>query len=89
MQKDSGNKGGYHKLRCERMRAGLTQKDMAKALGLSSSNAYCQKESGARRFSVEEAMRIARELDTSVEDLFLQGTTRPDELFPADDAWGR
>ena len=68
-----GKMGGYHRLRSERMRAGLTQQEMAAVLGLSSRNAYCQKESGVRRFSVEEAVRAARRLDSSVEELFFDG----------------
>lgn len=41
----------------ERVRAGLTQEDAAKACGISK-NSYCRKETGKSAFTVEEAVRL-------------------------------
>lgn len=62
----------YQTLRRERIRQGITQQEMAQLLGLASKNAYSQKERGERKFCVEEALIIARELNVSVEGLFFQ-----------------
>lgn len=70
MQHLGESRGAYHILKIERLRAGLTQREMAFALGFSSANAYGLKEKGERRFSVEEAMEISKRLKMSVEELF-------------------
>ena len=48
-----------HKLRAAREEMGLTQGDMAKALGYKSKSHYCMIESGQRGVSVEIALAIA------------------------------
>jgi DNA-binding XRE family transcriptional regulator len=56
-------------IRAERVRKGLTQKEMAKRLGLSVTS-YNQKESGKVQFNLEEFIQICHVLDTDPETLF-------------------
>ncbi len=59
-------------LRRARQNRGLSQTAMAMKLGYASRNAYSQKERGLRCVPVEEALRMARILGGSVEELFSQ-----------------
>lgn len=67
-----GNRCGreYITLIRVRQRMGLSQKNMAEALGYNSRQSYGMKERGERRFSVEEALVIARTLCMDVESVF-------------------
>ena len=56
-------------IRAERVRKGLTQKEMAKKLGLSVTS-YNQKESGKVQFNLDEFIQICYVLDTDPETLF-------------------
>ena len=62
----------YDKLRRMRIQCGMSQQEMANLLGLTSKNGYSLKERGERRFDVDEAITIARELNASVEELFFR-----------------
>ena len=55
-------------IRAERVRAGMTQLDMAKRLGMSVT-AYNLKESGKRQFSLDEFILICEILDTDPDTL--------------------
>jgi transcriptional regulator with XRE-family HTH domain len=54
--------------------AGLTQRQLAEALGLGSRVRISQYENGAKTPSVDLALRIAAALGTSVEDAFRSDT---------------
>lgn len=51
----------YQRIREVRQSKGVSQKHLALCLGISQS-AYCQKEKGSRRFSVDELLLIGIEL---------------------------
>jgi transcriptional regulator with XRE-family HTH domain len=55
-------------IRAERVRKGLTQKEMAKKLGLSAVS-YNQKEGGKIQFRLDEFIQICHVLDTDPETL--------------------
>lgn len=55
-------------IKAERVRAGLTQTYLAEKLGISLTS-YCLKETGARRFTVDELILIANTLGTDPETL--------------------
>lgn len=59
-----------NRLRELRLKAGLTQLEMAKRLNISESF-YCQLENGKRGIKVPMALNIAGILGTTVEDIFL------------------
>ena len=60
------------KLRELRKKAGYTQADMGKMLGLSTAG-YRQKETGKRKISVDEAGRMAQILKKTMDEIFLEG----------------
>ena len=55
-------------IKAERVRAGLTQEELAKKVGISVTS-YNLKETGTRQFSVDELMLIANALGTDPEAL--------------------
>lgn len=57
-------------LRAVRRSRDITGKDMKELLGYKSNATYYKKEGGSCRFTVEEALTIARYLGKSVEELF-------------------
>lgn len=57
------------KLKAKRVEFGLSQKDLAKVLGISAKN-MCIKECDNRnRFTIDEIITIARELRLSLKDI--------------------
>lgn len=62
----------YQKLKQFRTEKGLTLKEMSQILGYSSPNAYSRKEKGERRITVEEAKIIAKILNKSMDEIFLE-----------------
>lgn len=62
-------------LRVERLRRSLTQRQIAKKLGITEVS-YCRKENGIREFSREEVKNIAIELNISIDrvnEIFFDG----------------
>lgn len=55
-------------IKAERVRAGLTQDQLAKKLGISGTS-YNLKENGSRQFTVDELMLIAATLSTDPDTL--------------------
>ena len=55
-------------IKAERVRAGLTQEQLAKKLGISATS-YNLKETGARHFTVEELMLLAAAVNSDPESL--------------------
>lgn len=55
-------------IKAERVRAGLTQEELAKKMGIGVTS-YNLKENGTRQFSVDELMLIANALGTDPETL--------------------
>ena len=60
----------YSQLRKIRRQKKISQEEMASMLGLQSKNAYSLKERGKRKFSIDEALIVAKILGYSVKDLF-------------------
>lgn len=59
-----------YKLRFLRVKNNITQKYLANMLHISVSG-YNRKERGLRNFTIEEAYKIARFFDTTIENIFL------------------
>lgn len=57
-------------LKSERVKKELTQKQVADKLGLSP-GAYCDKENGRRKFTVNEAIRLSDLLECDIRKIFL------------------
>ncbi|MDU1252905.1 MAG: helix-turn-helix transcriptional regulator [Peptostreptococcaceae bacterium] len=57
-------------LKSLRVKQGLKQQDVANYLGITVS-AYNYKENGKRKFSIDEAIKLARLLKCDIEDIFL------------------
>lgn len=57
-------------LRTKRQEVGLTQRQMADAIGIGLCS-YNKKELGRTRFTLEEGMKIARVLNAGISGLFL------------------
>ncbi len=55
-------------IRAERVRCGLTQRDMAQKLGLSATG-YNHKETGKRQFTLDEFILICKILGTDPESI--------------------
>lgn len=64
-------------LRNARLSAGLTQKKMGELLGLTMAG-YRQKEIGQRRITIDEAQAIAKLLNKSLDDIFLDEINQND-----------
>lgn len=60
----------YEKLRKRRKEKRATVKELIGVLNLKTEAAYFKKETGDVRFTVEEAIALARFLETTVEELF-------------------
>jgi len=60
----------YTKLRKIRNERNISAREMADLLGLKTEAAYYKKESGAIRFSIEEAKKIAQKLDMQIDEIF-------------------
>ncbi len=60
----------YEKLRRLREERNLTQEEMAKLLGHVDKSSYSLKERGLRKFSVNEAYKIAEFFEMSIESIF-------------------
>ena len=57
-------------LKSLRVKQGLKQQDVANYLGITVS-VYNYKENGKRKFSIDEAIKLARLLKCDIEDIFL------------------
>lgn len=57
-------------LKSLRVKQGLKQKDVANYLGIKK-NTYAGKENGNRKFTIEEAIKLSKLFDCSIEDIFL------------------
>lgn len=57
-------------LKSLRVKQGLKQQDVANYLGITV-GAYNYKENGKRKFSIDEAIKLARLLKCDIEDIFL------------------
>lgn len=57
------------KLKRKRLRSGFTQQMLADAINISLS-AYCKKENGINKFTVDEAFKIAELLKCDIKDIF-------------------
>jgi len=64
------------KLRKVREAAGINQMELSHLIGYSSKNAYSQKERGERKFTLEEAKKIADFFGMTIEEIFFE-----DSLF--------
>jgi DNA-binding XRE family transcriptional regulator len=60
----------YPKLKKIREECGYTQDEMAKKLGHNSKSAYNMKENGTRKVTVEEAYKISKIFNKSIEEIF-------------------
>lgn len=60
----------YDVLRKLRKQERVSAKELAKLLDLKTKASYYKKESGAIKFSVEEARKIACHFDKSIEEIF-------------------
>lgn len=56
-------------LKSLRVKHGLSQKDTAKLLGITVAT-YNRKENGNRRFTVDEAIKLSKIFNTSIEEIF-------------------
>lgn len=61
----------YENLRRIRNEKKISALEMAQLLGLETAAAYYKKESGAIKFSLEEAKKIAEYLKMPIDDIFL------------------
>lgn len=50
---------------------GITQEKMAKELGYSGKSGYSMLENGKVRLTLEQAVKIAKKLEMSIDDIFL------------------
>lgn len=50
---------------------GITQEEMAKELGYSGKSGYSMLENGKVRLTLEQAVKIAKKLEMSIDDIFL------------------
>lgn len=66
-----------NKLRLAREKAGLTQSEMGRKLGLTLAG-YRQKEVGERKISVEEANKMVKILGTTLDEIFLNSNNQND-----------
>ena len=57
------------KLKRKRLRSGFTQQMLADAINISLS-AYCKKENGINKLTVDEAFKIAELLKCDIKDIF-------------------
>lgn len=57
-------------LRNQRIKKNVTALEMARLLGLKTKAAYYKKESGAVKITLDEAIKIADKLGTTLDDLF-------------------
>lgn len=71
-QRDYKKGGGIVNINLKkyRIKAGLTQKDMASKLGYKYTSGYNQLETGKRRINVEIAKKLSEILCVSIEELF-------------------
>lgn len=60
----------YTKLRKIRNGRNISAREMADLLGLRTEAAYYKKESGAIKFSIEEAKKIAQKLEMQIDEIF-------------------
>lgn len=60
----------YTKLKKIREEFGYTQDDMANKLGYSSKSTYNMKEKGIRKITVEDAYKISKIFNTTIEKIF-------------------
>ena len=60
----------YAKLRKLRIKHGFTQDDMANKLGYNSKSTYNMKEKGTRKITVEEALKISKIFNKTIEEIF-------------------
>ena len=60
----------YEKLRIIRNGKGVTAREMADLLGLATEAAYYKKETGAIKFSLEEAKKVSDRLELPIGEIF-------------------
>lgn len=60
----------YTKLKAERKKNNTPIKELADLIGLETDSAYLKKENGERKFSVGEAIKLAKYYNKTVEELF-------------------
>ena len=60
----------YEKLRKARKAKKVKIKELTELIGIETAPAYMKKETGIRRFTVTEALIIAKRLGSTVEELF-------------------
>lgn len=60
----------YINLKRKREEMGFTQEYMASKLGFKTKSAYCMKEKGIRKFTIEEAKIISNILKEKIDDIF-------------------
>lgn len=61
----------YDNLKKLRTNKKITLLQMSKLLGYNSPNAYSRKEKGERKFTLDEAKKISRLFNLSIEEIFL------------------
>ncbi|BES66087.1 hypothetical protein SANA_25260 [Gottschalkiaceae bacterium SANA] len=62
----------YERLRVLRKQEGVSAKELAELLDLKTKASYYKKESGAIKFSIEEARKIASYFNKSIEEIFFE-----------------
>lgn len=70
MRYKEGDKMTYNKVKELRQQNGIKQKEVAEYLNLKIST-YSSKESGARKFTIYEGMKLADFFNCDVKDIFL------------------
>lgn len=60
----------YEKLKAERKKNNTPIKELATLIDLETDSAYLKKENGERKFSVSEAIKLAKYYNKTVEELF-------------------
>ena len=58
------------KLRMHRMKSGASMVQLAEVIGVATQQTYYKKEAGLLRFSIKEALALAKFFGVSVEELF-------------------
>jgi len=61
------------KIKILRAIKGVTQEEVANALGITLST-YCKKENGKRKFTLDEAYKLAQYFDCSIEGIFFDNS---------------